>query len=114
MSTTPYDPNYGLGSEPTGNETDLDQMTREQLEKVADLMVDRIELAVVQRIPQRLLDAMYEGGQSWTLPGVSGPNYVALEVNWRGNVLEVRFIMNAQVLATFRFAGDHILGSGGT
>jgi hypothetical protein len=78
----------------------------EEIEALADAIAARIQMAVVRRIPQALVEVFYDGKQSvQQLFGTSGPNYVALWVTRQVNVLELTFEMNGQIVTTFRFEG---------
>ena len=81
-----------------------DAELRKNLEDVADIIATRLELAVVQRVPQALLDDMFDGLRH-TFPLSIGKNYTVLHFVRRANVLEFTFEHNGQPTSTFRFEG---------
>jgi hypothetical protein len=77
-----------------------------ELEAVADLIADRLELAMVQRIQQTVLEMLRDGAEyTQCLPVNTGYDYVLLRLGRRGNMLEIRFEVNGQLAATFRYTG---------
>jgi len=79
-----------------------------QLEAIADYLATRLELAVVQYVPQDLIDVLVDG-QFQTQPlYTAGSTYGGIRFGRRSNILEVEFEVDNFRLATFRFAGDHV------
>jgi hypothetical protein len=97
--TTPFDPNYGLGPEPPRDD-------RTDAEVLADRIAERLDFAVVQRVPRALIAMLREGSYSMhQLLCTTGRDQVTIRLERIGNELEVTFWANGSTVATFRFQG---------
>lgn len=77
------------------------------LDAIADRLAARLNLAIVQQVPQRLLDSMREGYET-VQPGLNfNGSYSAFRFERTGNVLTLGIELNGQRLAAFRFEGDN-------
>jgi hypothetical protein len=102
MSVNGFDPDHFYGPEPEPGSVVLDP----DLEALADLMAERMELAVVQRVPRELLQLLDDNSSCHVELhyGVTRPNLLVLKYVRRGDVLEFEFWVNAcSRVATFRF-----------
>jgi hypothetical protein len=77
------------------------------LDGLADRLAARLNLAIVQQVPQRLLNAMREGSETVQPAMMIRANYGVFRFTRAGNVLTVGIELDNQRLATFRFEGDH-------
>lgn len=85
----------------------LDQLSAGDLDAIADRLAARLNLAVVQQVPQCLLDVMREGAEAvYPAAIMTGGSYAAFRFIRTGNVLTLHIELDNQRLATFRFQGD--------
>ncbi len=77
------------------------------LEEIADIMATRMQLAVVQQVPQTLLDMMVAPSwETWQPFRMGHPVDIGiLRMDRQGNVLTMRIEVNFNTVATFRFEG---------
>jgi hypothetical protein len=77
------------------------------LDAIAAGLTERLQLAIVQEIPQQLLDAM--AGPSWESFQpfhMIAPSCGVLRVERQGNILTIEFQHNGYRAARFRFEGS--------
>lgn len=77
-----------------------------ELDAIAAGLAERLQFAVVQDMPQQLLDAMAAPSwESWQPFHMLGSGHGALRVERQGNVLTIEFHHDGYRIARFRFQG---------
>ena len=84
-----------------------DAKALEEIEALTDAIAARMELAVVQRVPQQMIDLLRDGQENFQpLQVLTGYDQVVMRFGRRGNALEVSFEVNGGYrVASFRFQG---------
>ena len=91
---------------PTRPESPSTVLVYGDLDAIADRLAARLDLAIVQQVPQRLLDAMREGSETVQPAMMIRGGYGVFRFTRAGNVLTVAIELDNQRLATFRFEGN--------